>query len=732
MRAAIVLFLLILCTCDTHAQGASTPTTDSNRSKSTLDTTLPTTALTSKLWRAPQVERNGGDVFVTDEALRFYASPTTIPQLLEATGSAFPLMLSDESYGRESFMFTQRTSEALTSTSIDGVLPINSILSGGPLTNYFSLDAFSDIRLNSAADGQLLSGGDYAASDVANMRIERFRAPVPYSRIHYTQDLTRSFSDFDGLFSLNVSQPTNVAVALHRRSSGHAATLNDIAFNPRADLWSARAQVGITKYLHELPHDSSWTQHKTDSLLATPEAKRHTMDMLVWGQYTTAFSGLAGGVYSRDSTDIFNDQLAPAIDSSTYDHRIRMDAVAELELPLLAEARTKIAGYATYESRRILSRNPLFPYWVPILSAGSREGLSLIQPIDFNIGDFLTHATVRGDAEFIEKGAQYVFVKPMKDTRLSATASDSLALRTAFRMSLFGFVKTTESNLTLTGSDVSSLVLPSAGLGASIGLTNALSLTASYNYARDRAALSPSPTETYELRNLGGWLDLHVPFSKTDSISIHAGVLDRHEPEGIVYDFLVDSALPHPLFSSRDLHTQSYSANVDAYVSRFHFAASATYFPETAPLSAYTQVPSLASNLSSRFFGFAGLYYENEIGEGNLRITIGPRLRTLSVLNPQLTYDPASDYFVYRGLPPSYKTVTQDSVEIRTFNGPLFDSRLSSPKYLIDILVSAEIDRRAQINMGFLNILSAPYYDVSIYPRTGFHWRLDVTWAFLD
>ena len=98
-------------------------------------------------------------------------------------------------------------------------------------------------------------------------------------------------------------------------------------------------------------------------------------------------------------------------------------------------------------------------------------------------------------------------------------------------------------------------------------------------------------------------------------------------------------------------------------------------------------------------------------------------MRFYSRLNPQLTYDPASDYYVYRG----YAPMVMDSVV-----GALNDSRINTPKYLLDFVLSMEIDRRAQISTEFLNILSAPYYNVSIYPRPGFHWRLDVTWAFLD
>jgi hypothetical protein len=114
-----------------------------------------------------------------------------------------------------------------------------------------------------------------------------------------------------------------------------------------------------------------------------------------------------------------------------------------------------------------------------------------------------------------------------------------------------------------------------------------------------------------------------------------------------------------------------------------------------------------------------GLYYENEIAEGNLRMSFGVRMRYMNTLSPSLTYDPFSDYYVYRGLDPRGQAV-------------LIDSRLTQPKYILDILVSTVVDQRATLNVSFLNLLSTPYYNVGIYPRGGFQFRLDVTWAFLD
>jgi len=216
--------------------------------------------------------------------------------------------------------------------------------------------------------------------------------------------------------------------------------------------------------------------------------------------------------------------------------------------------------------------------------------------------------------------------------------------------------------------------------------------------------------------------DLRVPFSARDSIAIHAGVLDRHEPEGIVYAFTPTTIQPR--FSNADLHTQSATTSFDAYLSHFHLSSSLTYFPSVAPISAYTMLPQLMSNLPQRFFGSAGIYYENEVSEGNLRLVVGPRVRFINTLSPQLTYDPASDYYVYRGWPAHLA----DTATITA----LSDSRINTPKAIIDLLLSAEVDRRAQVNMSFLNVTGAPYYNVSLYPRLGFHWRIDVTWAFLD
>lgn len=725
---SFLLLLGCLCAAGARAQGPITDTSHAALRKAESgqrnDSTLsfnPKSA--GELWRRPLVERNGGDLFYKSDAQRYYGSPNTLPELFEESGGPYPLVLSDEGYGRESFVSTSRTSEDMASMMMDGVLPMNSILNGVTLTDYFPLEAFNSIRFNSAAEGSAEEGADFAASDMGDFTIERFRAPVPYSRIHFTEDLARDNSNFDGIFSLNASSATNFAFGIHRHTSGSPPSPYDVTFNPRTDLWSLRGQMTIDHYLGEVPHDSTMTEAKLDSFYTTPVAQSKTLDFLLWGQYITAFSGLNGGVAAVDSNDIFDQVTAPVHDINTFDHRVRADALAELKLPLLASARTKISGFMSYESRRILSPDSTFPSFIPNVAAGTRMGATLDQPLTLAIGDFMTSARVQGSAERISKDSVFTFTRPLVESRLSAMASDSLALKTALRISLFGFARTIESNLSIASGPLSASVLPSAGLSGSIGITDAISFSASYNYSKDRATLSPDPTATYQLRNLGGWFDAHFPFSRNDSLSIHAGFLDRHEPEGIVYLDPNDTIRTRPSFSSADLHSQSFTLDLDAYVSKFHFSSAVTYFPKTVPLSTYSLTPSLQSDLPSRFFGFAALYFENEVGESNLRFFVGPRVRYYSQLDPQLTYDPASDYYVYRGYAYS---------QLATGLEPVPDPRLLAPQFALDVLLSAEVDRRAQVNVELLNILGAPNYNVALYPRDGFHLRLDVTWAFID
>ncbi len=691
------------------------------------DSTLPYSPKPENgLWRKPQVQRDGGNLFYSNEAMRYYGTQNTVPELFEESGGPYPLVLSDEGYGRESFVMTSRTSEDIASTSMDDVLPMNSILNGVTMMNYFPIDVYSSIRMNSGAEGASMTGADFASSDDVNFTIERFRAPVPYSRIHFTQDLARDNSNFDGLFSLNASRATNLTFAISRHTSGSTPVPYDLSFNPRTDTWSARGQMSIDKYLGTLPTDSTMTEHKIDSILATPAARAKTLDLLIWAQYSSAFSGLNNGIGATDSSDVFDQVNAQVRDDSTFDHRTRADALVELQMPLLAEARTELAGYASLETRTILSPASTFPSFVSSSSQGSRFGLMLEQPLRLAIGDFMTSANVRGDAERIAKDSVFTYTRPITETRLSATASDSLALKTALRISLFGFVRTVESNLSIGGGPLSAAVLPSAGLSGSIGITDAISFHASYQYSMDRATLSPNPGETYQLRNLGGWFDAHFAFAAHDSLALHAGFLDRHEPEGIVYPYPNDINHTLPIFSNNDLHSQSYTLAFDGYISKFHWGSAITYFPKNVPITPYTITPALEGDLPNRFFGNTGLYFENEVGEGNLRFIVGPRVRFISQLDPQISYDPASDYYVYRGY--AYSVVGDSALEkIQSY-----DSRLNVIQPIFDVLLSAEVDRRAQVSMEFLNVLGAPDYSTTLYPRNGFHWRLDVVWAFLD
>jgi hypothetical protein len=281
--------------------------------------------------------------------------------------------------------------------------------------------------------------------------------------------------------------------------------------------------------------------------------------------------------------------------------------------------------------------------------------------------------------------------------------------------------------MSVAGGPLSAAVLPSVGFAGSIGVTDAISFSASYNYSKDRATLTPTPSATYQLQNIGAWFDGHFALSKNDSIAIHAGVLDRNEPQGAIYNLSPDSVqnggkVPAVIFSNANMHTQSATLAIDAYLSKFHLSGSMTYFPSTTPLSPYTLIPALDANLPQRVFGFAGLYYETEAVEGNMRLTVGPRVRVISPLDPQISYDPASDYYMYRG---AASTLMDSVIERNTI------ANLGT-QFICDFLVSAEVDRRAQVSMSFLNVLSAGYYNVALYPRNGFHWRIDVKWAFLD
>ncbi len=684
------------------------------------DTMLPTkTTPDGEYFRRPTAERSGSAITISREAVRYYASPSTMPLLLDEVGGSYALLPTEAGYERESFTQTNRTSEPLTSSLINGALPLNDPLTGNTELNMFSVDGFDRISLGAGATALSKTSADMAASDALDMEVERFRAPVPYSRIHYTQSLAQSLSNFEGLFSLNASRRANVTLAIDRRAAGSAPNPNDPTFNPRVDLWAGRAQLSYNSFLGTIKRDSTTTQHVVDSILATPYALQHSLDLLVWGNYTSAFSGLSGGLSSQDSTtDIFNQQLAPTIDPSTAEHRIRLDGLVQLELPFIAALRTRISAYATYSSRRLLTIDTNFSPYALSLTEANRFGASLEQPLGIHIGDFLTETRLKGEVQVLNRTPTEIYGSQEHDTRFAATASDSLGFVGNYGINLFGFVRAVEDNLTFTGSSVSSLLLPSFGAEGAIKLTQALGFAASYTYQKDRAILSPTPEATYQLRNIGLFLDLRFPFGSHDSIALHAGVLDRHEPEGVVLNKILDS-LVTVRFSNQDLHTQSGQFALDLFLGHFRFANQLTYYPSTIPISEASTNSLLNVPMARRVFGSTGVYYESEAGEGNLRLSIGGRLRFLDPLESQLTYDPASDYYIYKGL-------------ASRAGYPLVDSRLTSVKGIFDVLLSMEIDRRAQVNMSFLNILSTPYYNVGIYPRQGFQWRIDVTWAFLD
>jgi hypothetical protein len=658
------------------------------------------------IWRKPSPEYQATAIVATREALRYARSPLSLSALFEDMGTVFPLVLGEESYGRESWLSTGRTSEAPVAMDLDGFVPIVSALNGAPLTNFFPLHQYSKIGFERGAAGIPTSGAQNSGSDAATFTIERFRAPVPYSRIYYVQDLTRSISDFDALFSVNASKAVNTAFGLFRRASGRRPDQFDPTFNPRTDVWSIRGQA---------------------TLASGDSNRERSIDGLLWGQYTTAFSGLAGGIMRPDSGDVFDLQTASAVDVVSFDHRIRGDAIFDLSLPFLAESPTFLGAYYTYESRRFVTRDTLFPPWVRDVSVGTRYGAVLAQPLNLSFGDFLTRAELRGDLMHFDRDSLYPNVGLLTDTRLAASFSDSLALRTQFRISLFGFFKLTSSNVKIANGAVLSSVFPSWGATGTIGFTDAVSFTASYFDARDRAELSPDPLTQYQLRNLSAFLDLHVGLGH-DSLAIHAGVLDRHEPEGIVPLVGSDTLNPVPIYSGDDVHSQSAQLAIDLFTGHFHFAAGGLYVPTVTLALAhpYTTNPSLQQDLLQRFYGNAGVYYENELQEGNLRLSAGARMRFIDRLEPQLTYDRASDYYWYRGL--GARGVYADP---STWT-PISDPRVANPKGVLDLLITSEIDRRAQISMSFLNILGTPFYTTSVYPYSGFHWRLSVTWAFLD
>jgi len=630
---------------------------------------------------------------ISNEAVRAYSSPMTFSALLQETNGAYPLIQTDQGYGRESFEFTNRTSEPLAASFLEGVLPLNDPLTGNTDLNYFPLEIASTISIE---NGGMLSGADHGASDVANFSLEKFRAPIPYSRFHYTYPLAGggSLANFEGLFSVNASEPMNIALGVFHRTAGTNLNPGDLTFNPRLEQWWVRGQS---------------TYHTKSA------------DALLFLLYTSAFNGMNGGIIARDSgSDIFDEQLGTVNDPNPFDHRTRFDVLAQLGLSLFSEKeRTLLSAFATTSARKILSRDSTFPAYAPDLLQAQRYGISLIQPATLQLGEFITRATVRGDVQYLYRSGFGSVVPGISETRLSALGSDSLSLSGLFGISISGYLRETVSRLSISGVSQPQLLLTNFGLEASAKLTEALKLTAQVSYARDRASLSPSPDATYELKNIGAFVNMNVKFGVRERFMLSLGYLDRHEPEGVLLKPSNGDSVLVPIFSSTDIHSGSIRANMDLCFWYLRYLLQTTFFPSTVPLSAYTTNPALRSDLSQRIQSATGLYYEDEIAEGNLRLSIGARVRYMNMLSPSLTYDPFSDYYIYRGL----NSRGQEA---------LTDARLTQPKYIFDIIGSFTIDQRATVNLSLLNILSTPYYNVAIYPRGGFQFRLDVTWAFLD
>ncbi len=634
---------------------------------------------------------DASSITVSNEAVRAYTSPMTFSALLEETNGAYPLIQTNQGYGREAFEFTNRTSEPIAASFLEGVLPLNDPLTGNTDLNFFPLEIASSTSIQ---NGGMLSGADHGSSDAINFTLERFRAPIPYSRFHYTQELADALSNFEGLFSINSSEPLNLALGVYHRSAGTIANVGDFTFDPRLEQWWVRGQ-------------------------ATYDTK--SVNGLLFMLYRSAFNGINGGIIARDSTtDIFDQQLSTVKDPSPFDHRTRFDVLAQLGFSLFSEKeRTVLSAYGTTSARRMLGVDSTFPQYASTLLQAQRYGISLLQPATLQIGEFITRASLRGDMQYLTRYSPATDSSSVSETRFSALGSDSLSLSGLFGISVSGYLRETLSKLSVIGVAQPEILLTNFGLEASAKLTEALKFTAQINYAKDRASLSPSPTSTYELRNIGAFLNMNVKFGIRERLALSLGYLDRHEPEGVFLQAISGDSVFKPMFSSADIHTGSIRGNLDLWFSYFRYSLQTTFFPATVPLSQYTTNSALLSDLKQRIQSTMGLYYENEIAEGNLRMSFGTRIRYMSSLSPSLTYDPFSDYYVYRGL---------DARGQQTLN----DSRLTSPKYIWDILVSTVIDQRATVNFSFLNILSTPYYNVGIYPRGGFQFRLDVTWAFLD
>lgn len=639
----------------------------------------------------PLVDNINSQFVYSVPARRFYGDPQTIPTLLEDSRVGFSLIQRDQSYGREAFMMTNRTSEPLISSSLNGILPLTDPLTGNSILNYYPLEMTSSLRVSQSQEKNF---NDFTGSDNVNFTLEKFRSPTTYSRIRLSQELGNAYSNFEGLFSYNTSESLNLTLALYRRAAGKAqvSVFDNAEFNPRVDNWWIRGQ----------------------STYFTPG-----IDATLFILYTTAFSGLNGGITIQDSTtDIFEEKLAQVLTPNSYDHRTRVDVMGEFSLSLLSEKeRTKLGGFYTKASRRVFANDSAFALKYAPLSLGDRIGLSLSQPVSLEIGSFITKVLVRGDFQLLNKD-NGCDCSSIKETRFSGFASDSLFIGGDFGLSADGYFRVTLSQLSLASVSQADQFFTNFGLGAEMKLSRFFSLSALYNYGRDRASLSPTPTATYEISNLGGFARVGFPLSKRDSVALTVGYLDRREPEGIVASDDT-TGFSVPSFSSGQIHSSSIRSALDLWFSVFRVSLGANYTPEVNLVSNYTSNDALRAPISDKLNGSAAFYYEDEIAEGNLRLSLGLRTRYMNRLSTTLSYDNASDYYVYRG---------SESLAGYPYN----DERLTKPKYMFDFLVTAEVDRRAQINVLLLNLTGESFYTVSLYPRSGFMFKIDVTWAFLD
>ncbi|MEP7235172.1 MAG: hypothetical protein ABI778_07740, partial [Ignavibacteriota bacterium] len=406
------------------------------------------------IYRRALAQFDATTISITNEAVRAYGSPMTFSALLQETNGAYPLIQTDQGYGRESFEFTNRTSEPLASSFLEGVLPLNDPLTGNTDLNYFPLEIAS---VTSIESGGKLSSADHASSDAINFTLEKFRAPIPYSRFHYTQELGNALSNFEGLFSINTSDALNLAVAAYHRSAGTNNNPSDLTFNPRLDQWWVRSQM-------------TYTTAKVDALLFL--------------LYRSAFNGMNGGILARDSTtDIFDPQLSTVRDPKPFDHRTRLDALGQIALSVFSEKeRTLLSAYATTAARHLLGRDSTFADYAYDILRGERYGISLLQPATLHIGEFITRATLRGDGQYLTRGAFGAYLPAVSEARFSAMASDSLSLSGAFGLSVSGYLRETISQLSLNSNSEPQLLFTNFGLEASAKLTEALKITARADY----------------------------------------------------------------------------------------------------------------------------------------------------------------------------------------------------------------------------------------------------------